>query len=56
MESGAKKADLTELSRVRERVTFLYLEHAKINRQDSAIVVIDTRGTVAIPADRKSVV
>lgn len=50
MESGAKKADLTELSRVRERVTFLYLEHAKINRQDSAIVVIDTRGTVAIPA------
>ena len=55
MESGAKKADLTELSRVRERVTFLYLEHAKINRQDSAIVVIDTRGTVAIPASLISV-
>lgn len=50
MEAGAKKADLQELVRVRERVTFLYLEHAKINRQDSAILVLDTRGTVAIPA------
>ncbi|MFD1485327.1 type I-E CRISPR-associated endonuclease Cas1e [Lacticaseibacillus baoqingensis] len=49
-QAGAKKADLTELSRVRDRVTFLYLEHAKLNRQDSAIVVVDDRGTVFVPA------
>lgn len=50
MESGAKKADLSELVRVRDRITFLYLEHAKLNRQDSAIVVLDNRGRVAVPA------
>jgi CRISPR-associated protein Cas1 len=47
---GAKKAELTELSRVRDRVSFLYLEHAKLNRQDSAIVVTDQRGEVFVPA------
>ncbi|BDR60575.1 type I-E CRISPR-associated endonuclease Cas1e [Lactobacillus xylocopicola] len=47
---GAKKPDLVELSRVRDRVTFLYLEHAKLNRQDSAIVVADSKGTVFVPA------
>lgn len=47
---GAKKPELTELTRARDRVTFLYLEHAKFNRQDSAIVVTDSRGTVFVPA------
>jgi CRISPR-associated protein Cas1 len=47
---GAKKAELTELSRVRDRVSFLYLEHAKLNRQDSAIIVTDQRGEVFVPA------
>lgn len=47
---GAKKADLSELSRVRDRVTFLYLEHAKLNRQDSAILVKDNQGIVYVPA------
>lgn len=47
---GAKKAELSELGRERDRVTFLYLEHAKLNRQDSAILVTDNRGTVCIPA------
>ena len=47
---GAKKPELTELTRARDRVTFLYLEHAKLNRQDSAIVVTDSRGTVFVPA------
>ncbi|MCI1985278.1 MAG: type I-E CRISPR-associated endonuclease Cas1e [Lactobacillus sp.] len=49
-QAGAKKAELTELGRVRDRVTFLYLEHVKLNRQDSAIVVADDRGTVFVPA------
>lgn len=47
---GAKKPELTELTRARDRVTFLYLEYAKLNRQDSAIVVTDSRGTVFVPA------
>lgn len=46
---GAKKPELSELSRVRDRITFLYLEHAKLNRQDSAIMVSDNRGTVFVP-------
>ncbi|WP_225047263.1 type I-E CRISPR-associated endonuclease Cas1e [Lacticaseibacillus kribbianus] len=48
--AGAKKADLTELGRVRDRISFLYLEHAELNRQDSAITVTDKRGVVAVPA------
>lgn len=52
---GAKKPDLVELGRVRDRISFLYLEHAKINRQDSAIVVTDSKGTVFVPAAMVSV-
>ncbi|WP_461224020.1 type I-E CRISPR-associated endonuclease Cas1e [Lacticaseibacillus suihuaensis] len=48
--AGAKNADLTELGRVRDRISFLYLEHAALNRQDSAITVTDRRGVVAVPA------
>ncbi|GAT18386.1 MAG TPA: type I-E CRISPR-associated endonuclease Cas1 [Lactobacillus sp.] len=47
---GAKKPEISELSRIKDRVTFLYLEHAKLNRQDSAIVVADSKGTVFVPA------
>ncbi|WP_025021190.1 type I-E CRISPR-associated endonuclease Cas1e [Ligilactobacillus equi] len=46
---GAKKASLSELARVSDRITFLYLEHVKINRKDSAILVIDDKGSIAIP-------
>lgn len=49
-QSGAKKTVLTELPRIGDRVSFIYIEHAKINRQDSAITVIDSRGIVRIPA------
>lgn len=47
---GAKKPDRYELGRVRDRVTFLYLEHAKLNRKNSAIQVVDERGVVYVPA------
>ena len=47
---GAKKPELQELPQIKERVSFLYLEHAVINRQDSAITVSDERGTVHVPA------
>ncbi|MGI6689351.1 MAG: type I-E CRISPR-associated endonuclease Cas1e [Christensenellales bacterium] len=49
-QSGARKTELTELPRIDDRVTFVYIEHAKINRQDSAVTVTDQRGIVCIPA------
>lgn len=52
---GAKKPEISELGRVQDRMTFLYLEHADINRQDSAIRVTDQRGVVCIPAAMVSV-
>lgn len=53
--SGAPKAELQELPQIKERMTFLYLEHCVINRQDSAIIVADDRGTVQVPAASLSV-
>lgn len=52
---GAPKTELGELGRVQDRITFLYLEHARLNRQDSAVTVVDQRGTVYIPAAMVSV-
>lgn len=52
---GAKKPERTELTRVRDRVTFLYLEHVTLNRQDSAIQVTDRRGIVLVPVALVSV-
>lgn len=46
---GAPKTELKELPKISDRVTFIYVEHSKINRQDSAITVLDYRGTVRIP-------
>ncbi len=47
---GAKKTELTELPRIGDRVSFIYIEHSKINKIDSSITVADYRGTVRIPA------
>lgn len=47
---GAKKTELRELPMISDRVSFLYVEHSKINRSDSAITVTDIRGVVKIPA------
>lgn len=47
---GIAKPDLQILPTVRERLTFLYVERCLINRQDSAITVTDSRGTVYVPA------
>ncbi len=52
---GAKKTELLELPRVSDRITFLYVEHSEINRQDSAITVTDRRGIARIPAAMISV-
>ncbi|WP_407887809.1 type I-E CRISPR-associated endonuclease Cas1e [Levilactobacillus sp. N40-8-2] len=54
-QAGAKKPERYELGRVRDRITFLYLEHAKLSRQDSAIQVLDEQGIVCVPAAMLSV-
>lgn len=52
---GIKKPEIIELPRVSDRMTFLYLEHCQINRQDGAITVKDQRGTAFVPAAQFSV-
>jgi hypothetical protein len=47
--SGAKKAELKELPRISDRVSFIYVEHSKINRIDSAVTVSDEKGVMRIP-------
>lgn len=46
---GAKKAELNLLLRIEDRVSFIYIEHARISREDSALVVYDQRGVIHIP-------
>ena len=41
---NTKKPELLELPQIKERISFLYLEHAVINGADSAISVTDERG------------
>ena len=38
------------MPRIADRVTFVYVEHAKINRVDGAITVAESRGIVRVPA------
>lgn len=52
---GAKKTDLIELPRISDRISFIYIEYAKVNRQDSAITVTDKKGIIRIPAAMTSV-
>lgn len=52
---GLKKPELQALPQIRDRLSFLYLEHCLINRQDGAITVTDARGTVHVPAASLSV-
>lgn len=52
---GMIKPDIIELPQIADRITFLYLEHCKINRKDSAITVIDENGVTHIPSGTISV-
>jgi CRISPR-associated protein Cas1 len=47
---GAPPPTVQELSRIQERSTFLYLEHAVIHRDGNALTARDSRGTVHVPA------
>ena len=47
---GMIKPGLELLPQIKDRMTFVYLEHCRISRHDSAIKVIDDTGIVHIPA------
>ena len=47
---GMEKPTLQELPQIATRLSFLYLEHCQLSREDSAILVRDDLGTVRIPA------
>lgn len=53
--TGIKKPKLQVLPRISDRITFLYVEYAKINKQDGAITVADSRGVTRIPVATISV-
>ena len=52
---GMQRPDLQALPQIRDRMTFLYIEHCTIGRQAGAITVTDERGTVHVPAASLSV-
>jgi CRISPR-associated protein Cas1 len=47
---GTRPSTVGELSRVTDRITFLYLERAIVHRDSNAITVRDERGVVHVPA------
>lgn len=47
---GAPPVPLSQLHRASNRLTFVYLEHCVVHREDNAITARDKRGTVYIPA------
>jgi CRISPR-associated protein Cas1 len=53
---GMERPELQALPTMRERISFLYLERCLISRQDNAITVTDSRGTVHVPAASLSVI
>ena len=52
---GMIRPELQALPQIKDRMTFLYFEHCKLNRQDSAITVTDDQGVVHVPAASISV-
>ncbi|WP_280985032.1 type I-E CRISPR-associated endonuclease Cas1e [Coriobacterium glomerans] len=47
---GAPPPNLSDLSRVEDRISFLYFEHCAINRESNAITVADDEGTIHVPS------
>jgi CRISP-associated protein Cas1 len=48
--SGVPPAEIADLSRAEDRISFLYLERSVIHRDSNAITATDDRGVVHIPA------
>lgn len=53
--SGMRKPSIQTLPQIKDRMTFLYLERCRINREDSAVTATDDKGTIHIPAASISV-
>lgn len=47
---GYAKVSISEIPKISDRVSFIYVEHAKVNRVDGAVTVAESRGIVRIPA------
>lgn len=47
---GVKPPELPSLVRIQDRLTFLYVERCVVNREDNAVTITDSRGTVHVPA------
>lgn len=47
---GIVKPELHDLPSIKERISFLYVEHCQISRLDGAITITDSRGTACVPA------
>jgi CRISPR-associated protein Cas1 len=52
---GIERPGLQALPQIADRMTFLYLEHCQLNREDGAITVKDEQGVVYVPAAAISV-
>lgn len=52
---GIIRPELQQLPQIKDRMTFLYLEHCKLSRKDGAIEIIEEKGIVAVPAAAISV-
>ncbi|MBQ6518755.1 MAG: CRISPR-associated endonuclease Cas1 [Anaerolineaceae bacterium] len=52
---GMIRPEIQMLPRIKDRMTFIYVEHCQINRENSAISVREERGIVYIPAAAISV-
>ena len=53
---GIERPALQALPQIGDRMTFLYLEHCSVSREDGAVLVKDERGTVRVPAAAVSVI
>lgn len=47
---GARPAEVHELARVQDRLSFVYMEHCIVNRDSNAITASNQQGTVHVPA------
>jgi CRISPR-associated protein Cas1 len=52
---GIEKTELNQIPRIQDRLSFIYLERCKVNREDSAIKVTDNEGITFIPAASLSI-
>lgn len=49
-QNGIEKPDPHALPTISDRMTFIYLEHCKVSRENGAVTATDLDGTVYIPA------